>query len=135
MALNRMNPQESLIIFYDGLCPLCVTEMRSLKKHDSNHRIRLIDIRQDSIEDQFPEISRDKALNVLHGMTADKVITGLDVTCLAWKLVNKHKWIAILRWPGIKLFADIAYRLFARYRFPISKLLLSKGCKDGRCEL
>ncbi len=40
----------SLILFYDGQCPLCVKEMTALKKHDTHNAIQLVDIFSEAFE-------------------------------------------------------------------------------------
>ena len=64
---------------------------------------------------------------ILHAQHQDGTLfLGLDATCKAWKIVEKHQWIQILRWPVIRFFADIAYRFFAKNRYFISYLLTGK---------
>ncbi|HET8807658.1 MAG TPA: DCC1-like thiol-disulfide oxidoreductase family protein, partial [Methylophaga sp.] len=71
----------------------------------------------------------------LHGQLADgSMIYGLDVTAKAWALVDAHRWIQILRWPLIRWFTDTGYRLFARLRHPIGRLMgRDKTCDTGKC--
>jgi len=124
-----------MIIFYDGNCPLCSTEMKSLKKADNKQQIMLEDINAASFSDRFPHVNKDKAMKILHGQTQDgKLIYGLDVTYQAWKTVGKHRWLIILRLPVIKFFADKGYLFFAKYRQPISRFLMPNTvCTNKQC--
>jgi predicted DCC family thiol-disulfide oxidoreductase YuxK len=129
-----------LTIFYDGYCPLCAAEMQTLRSLDIHNRLKLEDIHGNNFQEKFPHIDPIKADRLLHGQLADgKIITGLDVTCLAWKLVEKHRWIQILRWPLIRFFADLGYGFFARYRHQISAFVTGKPrctrCLQDRCDL
>lgn len=129
-----------LTIFYDGHCPLCLAEMKQLKKWDTQNLLQLEDIQAENFTERFPHIDPIKADRFLHGQTADgSILLGLDVTCLAWKLVNRHKWMQMLRWPLIRIFADMGYRLFARHRHSISAFIMGKAacqaCKKGECRL
>jgi len=120
-----------LKIFYDGACPLCLAEMRHLLNLDTQHKIDLVDINQQDFEEKYPDINKNKADAILHGQLADgSIILGLDVTHKAWSLVGKGYRTAILRWPLIRHFADLAYLFFAKYRHPISRLITGKS----RCE-
>ena len=120
-----------LKIFYDGGCPLCLSEMKHLMKLDQQQKIDLVDINQESFQAKYPNINREKADRILHGQLANgKILLGLDVTHKAWNLVGKGKWIAIIRWPIIRIFADFAYLQFARHRNFLSRLLTGKE----RCE-
>jgi predicted DCC family thiol-disulfide oxidoreductase YuxK len=124
-----------MIIFYDGNCPLCNTEMQSLKKADNEQKIVLEDINKADFNRRFPHISKDKAMKILHAQTqTGELIYGLDVTYQAWKKVGKHRWLIILRLPVIKFFADHSYLFFAKYRQPISRFLMpNTACTSNQC--
>ena len=117
----------NLSIFYDGKCPLCMTEMRQLKTYDVNKKINFVDLNSIDFSENYPHIDINEALKTLHGqLESGELIHGLDVTCKAWDLVGKHKWLSILRWPIIRIFADAVYLFFAKYRNTISYMLTGK---------
>lgn len=122
-----MLQNSSLTIFYDGYCPLCLLEMRKLKQLDKQQKIIFIDIQGPCFSADYPHLDW-QALNArIHGYLQDgSLISGLDVTYLAWKLVGKGWVYAPLRWPGIRWLADITYNLFAKHRYRISYLLTGK---------
>ena len=118
---------EALTVFYDSYCPLCSAEIKQLKAYDKDGRLLLEDINELDFMQRYPYIDKIEANKRLHGQLSNgQLIYGLDVTCMAWKLVDKHRWLSVLRWPVIRWFADLAYYLFARYRKPISALLMGK---------
>ncbi|MCW9046594.1 MAG: DUF393 domain-containing protein [Gammaproteobacteria bacterium] len=121
-----------LTIYYDGHCPLCMKEMQLLKRHDIKKYIKFVDLHNENFSNEYPHIKASDAIKILHGqLNTGELLLGLDVTCRAWNLVGKHKWLAILRWPLIRTIADIIYRLFARYRNRISHLLTGqKNCNS-----
>ena len=122
-------PQQSseLIIFYDGGCPLCVKEMRHLKRLDKEGRIQFENVNEPDFSQRYPQVDVAKANQYLHGqVSSGDMIYGLDVTHEAWSLVGKGWIIAPLRWPIIRWFADKTYLFFARNRNRISKLLTGK---------
>ena len=105
--------------------------MKHLMKLDQQQKIDLVDINQESFQAKYPDINREKADRILNGQLANgNILLGLDVTHKAWSLVGKGKWIAIIRWPIIRIFADFAYLQFARHRHFLSRLLTGKE----RCE-
>jgi len=123
----------NLTIFYDSFCPLCMAEMRHLKKRDETGRLGFVDINAEEFETDYPDMDKE-ALNArIHGLTdSGEVITGLDVTYHAWRLVG-HGWLyAPLRWPVIKPLADMGYKWFAKNRYSISYYLTGKKRCD-RC--
>jgi predicted DCC family thiol-disulfide oxidoreductase YuxK len=116
-----------LTIFYDSLCPLCSAEIKQLKALDTNDQLSFEDIHALDFIQRYPYVDQLKAYRILHGQLSNgDMIYGLDVTCLAWKTVGKHRWLAILRWPLIRWFADMAYLFFARYRNTIASLFTTK---------
>jgi len=116
-----------LTIFYDGYCPLCLMEMDKLKRLDKQQNIRFVDINESSFSVLYPHLDWQVLNARIHGYLEDgTLISGLDVTYLAWKLVGKGWVYAPLRWPVISWFADIAYNLFAKHRYRISYLLTGK---------
>jgi predicted DCC family thiol-disulfide oxidoreductase YuxK len=127
----------ALRVYYDGLCPLCVREMNKIKELDSNNQLDLQDINATDFSERFPHIDPVKADRILHGELPDgRVILGLDVTCLAWKIVGKGHWFGFMRWPLIGPVADQMYLLFARHRHRISSWFGERGsivC-DDRCK-
>ncbi|WP_297482169.1 DUF393 domain-containing protein [uncultured Photobacterium sp.] len=130
-----------LIIFYDGSCPLCIKEMRQLQKHNNHQQLSFEDILASDFNQRFPYISITDASTVLHGLyfpepqQSPQLLLGLDVTYLAWRSIGKKKWLAVLRWPIIRFFADKCYLFFARNRYKISYLLTRKSrCKNCKID-
>ena len=117
-----------LTVFYDSSCPLCVAEMRELTRLGEAKRLRLEDLFASDFSARYPHIDREQAIAVLHGQLEDgEVLLGLDCTRLAWQLVGRKKWLAVLRWPLIKPLADRVYLFFARHRERISYLLTGQA--------
>ncbi|MGF1704476.1 thiol-disulfide oxidoreductase DCC family protein [Enterovibrio baiacu] len=138
----------TLTVFYDGSCPLCVAEMDQLRALNTQNHLRFEDVLAPDFQSRYPAIDPAAASNVLHGILSDtdqlndtdgQLLLGLDVTYKAWSLVGKKRWIAVLRWPVIRWFADRAYLFFARNRYRISYLFTGKSrcepCSKGTCDL
>jgi predicted DCC family thiol-disulfide oxidoreductase YuxK len=116
-----------LTIFYDGYCPLCLAEMKQLQRLDVKQNLALVDIQDPNFASLYPELDWTSLNARIHAYLHDGLlISGLDVTYLAWKLVGKGWLYAPLRWPIIRFFADMAYNAFARNRYRISYLLTGK---------
>jgi len=121
-----------LTIFYDGGCPLCVSEMRHLCRLDSEQKIALQDIHAEGFAQHFPHIDPVRADQMLHGQLANgEMIYALDVTYTAWVLVGKRHWVSVLRWPVVKQMSHWIYLFFAKHRSRISMLLTG----SDRCEV
>ena len=127
-----------LTIFYDSYCPLCSAEINQLKAYDNDKQLLFENINAVDFIQRYPCIDKIEANKLLHGQISNgEMIYGLDVTCLAWKTAGKHRWLALLRWPVIRWFADLGYHFFARYRNTASRLLMgkSKSLDCQRCNL
>jgi predicted DCC family thiol-disulfide oxidoreductase YuxK len=121
-----------LTLFFDGGCPLCAAEINQLRKRDRHQKIAFEDIFALDFKERFPYIDQVEADKVLHGELSDgRLIFGLDVTCLAWTLVGKSRWVRLLRWPVVKSISDVLYTFFARHRHRISRLIMGRRRCDG----
>ena len=121
----------SFRLFYDGCCPLCVAEMKKIATKDTTEQIEFINIQQSSVMAQYPNVDPAEANRVLHAITADnQLITGLDVTYQAWKIVGKGWLFKPLTWRWFRFFADPVYFWFAKNRYSISAFLTG----NARCE-
>lgn len=129
-----------LRLFYDGYCQLCKAEMNKLRAYDHENNLVFEDIQLSDFKERFPELNWQSLNDRIHGQLPDgTLVTGLDVTYLAWKYVGKGWVYAPLRWPVIKWFADAFYIFFARHRYTISFLLTGKkrcvSCSSSSCSI
>ena len=123
---KEKNPAE-LILFFDGKCPLCTKEIALLQRYDKNAKIQFEDINSASFETQFPFINLHEARDVLHGqLLGGTIITGMDVTFMAWDLVERHRWLKMLNLPLVRPLTDWGYQIFARHRSKIDNFLTRK---------
>jgi predicted DCC family thiol-disulfide oxidoreductase YuxK len=130
---------DTLIIFYDGHCPLCSLEMDKLKRYDKHDRIKLVNLHQENFSTQYPDIDIDKAMRILHGRYRGETLLALDVTHRAWTLVGKGTLVAPLSFPIVRQVAHLGYLILAKYRQPISQCLYQRfgiginTCEQGTC--
>ena len=116
-----------LVFFYDGLCPLCMHEVKMLQKKDVQQKILFEDINQPNFITKYSFINKDKAGEILHGLNRDdEIITGLEVTYLAWSLVGCKWLVAPLRWPVARSIFRRLYFVFAKHRHFIARLFYRK---------
>ncbi|MDP5253459.1 MULTISPECIES: thiol-disulfide oxidoreductase DCC family protein [unclassified Vibrio] len=124
-----------MIIFYDGACPLCLAEMRHLKKRDKQQRLTLVDIQSAEFHRDYPNLDWHQLNARIHALLDNgTLISGLDVTHQAWKAVGLGWIYAPLRWPLIRVVADGGYRFFAKHRYAISYLLTGKKRQCQTCQ-
>ncbi|EOW9309487.1 cell division protein, partial [Vibrio cholerae] len=53
---------------------------------------------------------------------------------LAWRLVNRHRWLFITRLPILKGISDRMYLLFAKHRMRLSRWFGRTQCQEGVCQ-
>ena len=126
-----------LIFLFDGGCPLCLREIRFLKKKDSSNKINFIDINNDGYNPSlYQDISYAEAMSNLHGILENgDIIKGLEVLAYSYELIGlgwvyyplKVEFLA----PILRLF----YKFWAKYRLEITgrsniEKLCSSECKQ-----
>lgn len=122
-------------IFFDGNCPLCLKEINQLKKRDQDGKLGFEDINASSFATRYPDLDWQALNDRIHGIDEHgEVFIGLDVTHKAWSLVGVGWLYAPLRWPVIRLVADVVYKLFARHRYRVSFLLTGQRRINEDCQ-
>ena len=116
-----------LVFFYDGLCPLCMHEVEILQKKDVQQKILFEYINRPNFITKYSFINKDKVDKILHVINRDnEIITGLEVTYLAWSLVGYNWLVAPLRWPVARSIFRRLYFVFAKHRHFIARLFYGK---------
>lgn len=103
-------------LFYDGQCPLCAREIRTLRKLQRGHLI-FADIHEqrDGIS-TLP--SHEKLLRRLHLMTwTGEWVIGLQANVRAWSHTPFGFLFRPLLWPGIHAVASRIYENWADRRY------------------
>jgi predicted DCC family thiol-disulfide oxidoreductase YuxK len=126
-------PPFLVTVFFDGECPLCLREIRLLRRMDRRGRINFVDIARPDFDGGavgLPrEVTHADLMAEIHGLLPDgTVIRGVEVFRRLYAAVGLGALVAITRVPGISHLLDGAYRLFARNR-----LRLTGRCADGAC--
>jgi predicted DCC family thiol-disulfide oxidoreductase YuxK len=127
-------------LYYDGQCPLCAAEIDQLQRIRGEH-LRLVDIHTldgetacgdapcgDGVAAAAPEGAapdRDSLLRTLHLQRADgRWLRGADANVAAWDGTGRGRVLRVLRWPLLRHVVDLAYALWARWRY---RRLYGKG--------
>jgi predicted DCC family thiol-disulfide oxidoreductase YuxK len=115
-------PRHPLTLLYDAACPVCALEMDHLRARNGAGRLAFVDISQPGF-DPTPYGASLAAMDAeIHGVWADGTpVRGLEALRLAYAAVGLG-WV--LRPTGLaplRPLFDAGYRLFARYRRPISR--------------
>jgi predicted DCC family thiol-disulfide oxidoreductase YuxK len=133
IMLDEIKPSRDwpIEVFYDGACPLCLREIRFLKRFDRKRRIRCTDIASSG----FPPAKYGKTLDTfmaeIHGRLPDgSWLSGVEVFRLLYTAVGLGPLVWATRLPGVSGLLDWGHRVFARNR-----LRWTGRCSDrgGNC--
>ena len=85
------------VLLFDSECQLCSRFQKALSLLDRNKTINYVSVYDESIYIDFPELSKDKCLEVIHYIDEEKkVYTGGDVIAQLVKQfpqVKKFAWL------------------------------------------
>ncbi len=116
-------------VFYDGACPLCTCEIRTLKRLDRHGRIGAIDIAAHDFDSESLGVPWSALMDRIHGRLPDgTLIEGVEVFRRLYSAVGLAPLVAVTRLPAISHALDFAYEKFAKRR-----LALTGRCDAGVC--
>lgn len=118
-----MNITYPLTIYYDASCPLCATEMHTIKETDFENKLILIDCSADSFnEPAFCPSSKALMMERIHAVDATGVwIKGVDVFAIAYKAGGFNKLGKFWESKTLRPLLTRAYPLIADNRHWLSK--------------
>lgn len=126
VATRKMSPQgpESLTIYYDGLCPLCLAEIHFLTARNRRGLLSFVDISDKEFAEAGHPVSCAAAMARMHGRLGDgQVLTGVSVFAEAYRRAELPflAWLFSRTWARPVL--DLGYGWFARHRHAISRVI------------
>ena len=118
--------QPQTIVFFDGSCPLCKTEIDIYRRRDNAEHLNLVDVSK-------PTASLPSALDAPAAMARFHVLTG-DGELLSGARAFAHVWQLLPGWrlpgriaqlPGIVHGLELLYRLSLKGRPQLVRLFLA----------
>lgn len=129
-----------LTIYYDASCPLCATEMQTLKQSDRDNKLILVDCSDSNfITDAYCPVSKDTMMARIYAQDAKGLwISGVDVFAFAYQ-ASGFNWLGklwaspILRPIFSRLYPIIADNRQWLSRTPLPYLLnrLLRACASN----
>lgn len=117
-----------MVLFYDGLCPICSSQAAFIRRRDTKNAIRMVDISNSDFAPEKYGRSRDDFIGSIHAITGEgRMIKGMEVFRHVYRQLGMGWLVSWTAWPGLRPLADWGYRLFARYRPRLSQ------CQMDRC--
>ena len=115
---------QSLTIYYDGECPLCMAEIHFLKNRNTLGLLEFVDVAAPQYDESAHQLSCKLALATMQGRLGDGTqLEGIPVFVEAYKRANLPKlaWLFSRSW--LKPFLNASYYVFAKYRHDVSKTI------------
>ena len=104
-------------VFYDGGCPVCLREVRVLRRLDRQGRIRFTDIDAPGFQAPRDGPAFDDLMARIHARTSDGTWTyGVEVFRRLYAAVGFGPLVAVSRLPGLSHLLDWSYAIFAKNR-------------------
>ena len=122
-------------VFYDGLCPLCLKEIKMLQWMDRKRgRIRFTDIAAQDFDAAALGTTFEDLMDRIHGRLPNgEWIEGVEVFRQLYGAVGFGLVVWLTRVPGIRHALDWAYRIFAKNRLKWTGRCVTD--ESGACEL
>src|SRR6516164_7351318 len=97
-----------LIVFYDGLCPLCSREMEHYSRRVGDDAVRFVDITAaDFVADAYG-VDPVRIHKLMHVSVGGRILTGVDAFTALWQVVPGYGRLARLaRLPGMRFLMGI----------------------------
>ncbi len=121
-----MNITYPLTIYYDASCPLCASEMHTIKETDFDNKLILVDCSNEAFnEPAFCPTTKELMMARIHAVdAAGQWIKGIDVFEAAYKAAGFTKLSQIWGSTLLKPLLTRAYPFIADNRYWLSKTAL-----------
>ncbi len=121
-----------LELFYDGACPLCAREARTLRRLDRHGRLRLTDLAAPGFDPAAAGVPMERLVERIHGRLPDgTTVEGVEVFRRAYTAIGFGPLVALTRLPGVSGLLDLAYAWFARNRLRLTGRCEADACGRG----
>ncbi len=111
------------IVYYDGSCPLCRTEIGYYRRLDQADGICFVDV-ADSAAAPPAGVTRKQALQRFHVRAGDgRMLSGAAAFVEVWSHLPGWRWAArAARLPGMLAMLELGYRAFLPLRPRLARL-------------
>ncbi len=109
--------------FHDGECPICTLEINAMKKLDKAGNVNWVDFTQDKAALATAGLTYKQAMARMYVIDEHQQLqSGVLGFLQVWKQLPYYRRIApiIQNVPGLLPLMEFCYRIFARYRLPLT---------------
>ncbi|KAM9855262.1 uncharacterized protein ACBR49_001504 [Aulostomus maculatus] len=130
------SPGSGVKVLYDGLCPICVTEIRFLQflQRNNPRKVDFVDISLPGYDGvKYKGVTYEKAMDEMHVIDEeDEVHRGIPAFAVMYSAVGLDWLGRFMMWPPVRPLMDKSYAIFARNRLKWTGR--GEECPTGRCE-
>jgi predicted DCC family thiol-disulfide oxidoreductase YuxK len=134
---NMINQEQTLKVYFDGLCPLCSREIEHYQKQKGAEKIQFVDICGPQFDADKENLDPKKIHQVMHVRKADgTVATAVDAFIEIWKVLPKYNWAAAAAAKAnVRLLLNFGYHIFAKIRPWLPRKASADCSTSPYCEL
>ncbi|MFV0681027.1 thiol-disulfide oxidoreductase DCC family protein [Ottowia sp.] len=115
-----------LTLYFDGSCPLCLSEMTNLRWRDAAEQLRFVDVSVPGFASPLEGVSVADLMTLMHARTADgRVFIGVAAFELAYAAAGLHQIAAAIGWRGWRWALERLYPFIARHRQRVPKAVVN----------
>lgn len=116
-------PNWKIKLLYDGECPLCLREVRFLKKRDGGRGlVKFVDIAADNYSaEENAGIDYETAMGRIHGVLPDEtIVRDIEVFRRVYEALGMGWVYAMTKVPLIGAIANRIYQIWAKFRLTLT---------------
>lgn len=114
---------ETLTIYFDGRCPLCLAEIHVLRARNRRGLLQFVDITAQDYRESSHGVSCDAALANIHARLGNHtLLRGPAVFAEAYRRADLRLGAWLFSRRSLQPLLAFAYRAFARHRHAISRI-------------
>ncbi|MDZ4820881.1 MAG: DUF393 domain-containing protein [Planctomycetota bacterium] len=130
---NSIDSAHEVEVFYDGACPLCLREIKLLRRWDRKGSIRFTDIDSPTFDGEAVGKSYKDLMAQMHGrLPAGEWIQGVEVFRRMYAAVGFRRLVAVSRLPLISQILQLGYLVFAWNRLRLTGRCTAQTCSTKR---
>lgn len=126
-----------MVLLYDGSCSLCRRGSERAVRWAAPGSLDRRSFREPGVLERFPQVSAAACEQAMQLITDDgRVYSGAEA---GFRILATRWWLRPALWayllPGVRQFADLAYRWVARNRHRLGGGAAKSACEDGACRV
>nr|WP_232826372.1 DUF393 domain-containing protein [Cyanothece sp. BG0011] len=121
---NSVESSWRVELLYDGDCPLCMREVRFLRKKDQGRNlVKLVNIAEDNYDpNEHCGVDYKSAMGKIHAILPDgTILTNIEAFRYVYEVLGMGWVYAITKVPIIGKIANWIYGIWAKLRLPLTR--------------